>query len=66
MRTACTLIAAYLGLFVGLIDSNIGIAAVGTVLASAGVRAALLVGGIVELAGALLVHRARAKEVRHA
>lgn len=49
-----------------LIGVTIGIAVVGTVLASAGVRAALVVGGIVELVGALLVFRARAQEVCHA
>ena len=49
-----------------LIGVTMGIAVVGTVLATAGVRAALVVGGIVELSGAVLAYRVRAKEVCHA
>jgi EmrB/QacA subfamily drug resistance transporter len=49
-----------------LLGVTMGIAVVGTVLASAGVRAALVVGGIVELGGALLAFHLRAKEACHA
>lgn len=49
-----------------LIGVTMGIAVVGTVLAVAGMRTALLAGGIVEIAGAVVAYSPRAKEVCHA
>lgn len=59
-------LAAGLANLARLLGVTMGIAVVGTVLATADVRAALVVGGIVELGGALLAFHVRAKEVCHA